>query len=144
MRNYNYKARDNSGRLIKGVLVAENELELANHLNKLGCFLIEAKAFTAATVSKSSSKKDFKLSPVEVLNITTQLAISLDSGVPLLTSLKDLSVGSPDKKTKAILEDIAHRVESGTTLKEHSRVEPPRELIARRSATPIRRHRHSP
>jgi type IV pilus assembly protein PilC len=116
MSNYSYQARDESGKLIKGTMVAENELDLANRLRATNCFLTAVKSVSA--VSKRSEEKGGHLNPVEVLNFTNQLAISLEAGVPLLAVFKDLSINIPQKKVRRVVEDIAHRVESGCTFKE--------------------------
>jgi type IV pilus assembly protein PilC len=116
MQNYSYQARDDSGKLIRGVMPAENEMDLANRLRNMNYFLTGVKS--VAIVSTKSEDKGGHLSQVEVLNFTNQLAISLDAGVPLLAVFKDLSVNIPQKKVRVVVEDIAHRVESGCTFKE--------------------------
>jgi type IV pilus assembly protein PilC len=116
MANYSYQARDDAGKLVRGIMAAENEMDLAARLRNMNYFLTAVKS-----VSASSRRQDSKaghLSQAEVLNFTNQLAISLEAGVPLLAVFKDLSINIPQKKIKRIVEDIAHRVESGNTLKD--------------------------
>jgi type IV pilus assembly protein PilC len=116
MANYSYLARDDAGKLVKGVMSAENELDLANRLRTMGFFLTQVKS--APNVSKKNEAKGGHLNQVEVLNFTNQISISLEAGVPLLTVLKDLGMNTQQKKLKYVVEDIAHRVESGCTFKE--------------------------
>jgi type IV pilus assembly protein PilC len=116
MANYVYKARDEAGKLVKGTMAAEDEQDLSRRLRNMGYFLTSAKTSLIGPRTKTSTKSH--LNQVEVLHFTTQLAISLDAGVPLLTVLKDLGINSQHKKLKAIVEDIARRVESGCTFKE--------------------------
>ena len=116
MQNYSYQARDDAGKLIRGVMPAENEMDLASRLRNMNYFLTAVKS--VAIVSSKAEDKGGHLSQVEVLNFTNQLAISLDAGVPLLAVFKDLSVNIPQKKVRIVVEDIAHRVESGCTFKE--------------------------
>jgi type IV pilus assembly protein PilC len=116
MANYSYLARDDAGKLVKGAMAAESELDLANRLRTMGFFLTQVKS--APNVSKKNEAKGGNLNQVEVLNFTNQISISLEAGVPLLTVLKDLGMNTQQKKLKYVVEDIAHRVESGCTFKE--------------------------
>jgi len=117
MPTYAYKARDINSHLVRGSMAADNELDLAGRLKKLGYFLTFAKV-TLYTVKTEAPKAAIRLSRAETYNLTTQLAISLDAGVNLLTALKDLAKSAPQKKTQLIIDDIARRVESGSSLKE--------------------------
>jgi type IV pilus assembly protein PilC len=116
MANYSYLARDDAGKQVKGVMSAETELDLANRLRTMGYFLTSVKS--AAKISKKDEAKGGHLNQVEVLNFTNQISISLEAGVPLLTVLKDLGINTQQKNLKYVVEDIAHRVESGCTFKE--------------------------
>ena len=116
MANYSYLARDDAGKQVKGVMAAENELDLANRLHNLGYFLTSVKS--APDVSQKNEAKGGHLSQVEVLNFSNQLAISLEAGVPLLTVLKDMGLSLRQKKVKLVVEDISRRVESGCTFRE--------------------------
>ena len=116
MANYSYLARDDAGKQVKGVMSAESELDLANRLRNMGYFLTSVKS--APNVSRKDESKGGHLTQVDVLNFTNQISISLEAGVPLLTVLKDLGMNTPQKKLKLVVEDIAHRVESGCTFKE--------------------------
>jgi type IV pilus assembly protein PilC len=116
MANYSYLARDDAGKQVKGVMSAESELDLANRLRTMGYFLTSVKS--APNASRQESSRSGHLGQVDVLNFTNQISISLEAGVPLLTVLKDLGMNTRQKKLKYVVEDIAHRVESGCTFKE--------------------------
>jgi type IV pilus assembly protein PilC len=118
MLNFVYKARDDSGKLVKGVLAAVDEADLFNRLKTMGYFLTSSKASFTAPKAQSAAKEQGHFSQIELLNFTTQVAISLDAGIPLLTVLKDLGSNSSKKTVKFIVEDLARKVESGCTFKE--------------------------
>lgn len=117
MANFAYKARDDAGKLVRGTMAAESEADLANRLRTMGYFLTGASLSMTAAKAKDAAK-GAGLNQVDVLNFTTQVAISLEAGVPLLTVLKDLGISSRQKNVKSVVEDIARRVESGCTFKE--------------------------
>ncbi len=117
MPNYSYKARDHSGRLIKGIITADNENDLRERMGKSGYFLtyfevtLSAAKVQTAAISKPITQRD-------VLEFTIQLAISLDVGISLLAILKDMARTTPSKSLKKIVEDITRRVESGSSMKD--------------------------
>lgn len=118
MPTYLYNARDDSGKSLKGFLDADNEIGLATHLHKLGYFLVSCKVSSSTRRSDVSASGFGRLSQKELLEFTTQMAISLDAGVPLLTSLQDLAKTASSKNIRDIIADIAKRVESGSSLKD--------------------------
>jgi len=117
MANFAYQARDDAGKLVKGIMAAEDETDLFSRLRKMGYFLTSARLSLSSPKTVSAAKGG-KLNQKEALNFTTQIAISLEAGVPLLTVLKDLGINSQQRKIKAVVEDIGRRVESGCTFKE--------------------------
>ncbi len=117
MANFSYLARDDAGKQVKGVMAAEDEMDLSTRLRNMGYFLTSIKPSTFS-FKKEATTGHKHLNQVEVLNFTHQIGISLEAGVPLLTVLKDLGMNASQKKIKTIVEDIAYRVESGCTFKE--------------------------
>ncbi|MDD5729544.1 MAG: type II secretion system F family protein [Candidatus Omnitrophica bacterium] len=117
MQTYSYKARDDAGRLVKGVLEAEDEQDLSARIGKLGYYLTFAKP-TLSQAKAPDKRKSGHFGSLELLNFTTQLAISLDSGIPLLSALKDLAENAPTAKVKTIVDNIARNVEAGRSLKD--------------------------
>ncbi len=117
MQAYAYKARDEKGKLVKGVTTAESEFDLSGRLTKQGLVLTFAKV-TTLRAKAAPLQRVSRLSIIELYQFTSQLAISLDSGVNLLSSLEDLSTGLPNLKVKKIIETISRNVETGRSLKD--------------------------
>ncbi|MBI4846903.1 MAG: type II secretion system F family protein [Candidatus Omnitrophica bacterium] len=117
MQNYSYTARDGKGKIVKGFMLAEDEIALANKISYLGYFL------TSYKVSKESSEKQtysrsVKLKPKEIVQLTYQLSTLLDAGLPLLDGLKNLTQDASNERIKKIVDDIRYKIESGGSLKE--------------------------
>ncbi len=116
MPNYNYTARDESGKLIRASIMADSETELATKIGNLGLFLINSKV---ATGENSVGPGRFSnLKAKEVLDFTIHLSTMLNAGVSLVDSLRDLAKDATTGDIRKVIEDIRHRVESGTSLKE--------------------------
>jgi type IV pilus assembly protein PilC len=117
MQRFAYKARDNSGKLVQGFFEAENELDLTQHLKRSALFLTSSRV-VSSKVKMRVTRGAGKLSTKELLTFTIQLAISLDAGVPLMASLKDLAKNSRQPASRQVIDDICRRVESGVSMKE--------------------------
>lgn len=122
MQNYSYTAGDDYGKVVHGIMIADDEIDLANKISSLGYFLVRAKVITG---SAEVTSKLPRMKPKEILNFTIHLATLLDAGVPLVTALRDLARDAEKENIQKVIDDIRYRVESGSSLKEtlsfHSR-----------------------
>ena len=115
MQTYSYTASDSVGKILHGVIPAENDLDLANKVSGLGHYLIRAK------VVANPVKVNYRLrriKPKGVLTFTIHLHALLDSGAHLSSALGDLARDSETEDTRKLIEDIRLRVEGGTSLRE--------------------------
>jgi type IV pilus assembly protein PilC len=117
LQRFAYKARDNSGKLVQGFFEAENELDLTQHLKRSALFLTSSRV-VSSKVKMRVTRGAGKLNTKELLTFTIQLAISLDAGIPLMASLKDLAKNTRQPASRQVIEDICRRVESGVSMKE--------------------------
>ena len=121
MQNYQYTARDDFGKVVRGRMIAEDETDLANKISKLGYFMVRSKVIAATAKAARPSR----LKPRDVLNFTIHLATMLDAGVPLVAALRDLARDAEREEIQRIIDDLRFRVESGSSFKEalvfHSR-----------------------
>ena len=69
MQRYLYTARDITGKITRGVIVAEDETDLARKISRLGYFLTGYKIYETPKLEKKLPKMNAK----EVLNFTVQL-----------------------------------------------------------------------
>ena len=115
MLKYNYIARDESGKVVKGEMLAESELELGSKIAKLGYYLTKYKVSKGPVRTKGISKR-FHLKDADILRFTFQLATLIDAGLPLLEGLKDMAREAGDERAQTIIDDIRYRVEAGETL----------------------------
>ena len=115
-QGYLYTARDSRGRVIRGKMVAQDEVELAERISRLGYFLTGYKLYD--TEAAELDKKLPRMSSREVLNFTIQLATLIDAGLPLLEALSSLEKEAEGKKIQEIIGSIRYRVETGSSFKE--------------------------
>ena len=115
MFNYSYTARDDYGKSARGMMMAEDEIDLANKISKLGHFLIHAKIVTGSVITDSGFPR---LKPKEVLNFTIHISTLIGAGVTLMQGLKDMEQDAEKESIKKIIADIRYRIETGYSLKD--------------------------
>ncbi|MBU1044479.1 MAG: type II secretion system F family protein [Candidatus Omnitrophica bacterium] len=123
MQKYIYTARDERGKGVKGMIMAENELELSQKISNLGYFLTSFK-ISQESINKVSETAVDMLQPKEVLQLTYQISTLLDAGLPLLNGLRNLAQDAANERIQRTIDDIRYRVESGISLKEALSVHP--------------------
>ena len=130
MANFKYKARDGSGELITGVLDAASVEEAGRILRNEGKYIVKIeKAKTIVTSEQNKSGTNGKVKRAEVITFAHQLAVMVDTGVPISEALECVAQQSENPTFQAILKDISDQVQAGidlsTALRSHSKIFPP-------------------
>lgn len=118
MATFTYQARDESGRLVKGVLEADSQTALAERLRKMGYLVtrIEQKGlgFGAAILFPRVRR-----TPQEPLLLAAiQLSNLVEAGVPLVSALKALVSQTSHPALKEAFESASREVEGGSPFSE--------------------------
>ncbi len=126
MARYKYEARTFSGNNLKGVIDARDEAEARVKLRAKQ--LVPLKLMVVQEQGANNKKVSF-FSPAikskELQIFTRQFATLINSGIPILDSLKILSDGAADKTIKEAVIQIRASIETGRRLSE-SMVQHPR------------------
>jgi len=110
--DFAYIARDSAGQKVSGTLTAATEREVLGILSGRTLFPVQVTASKGATAPGAKLRVRGQV----MATVYSQLASLLRGGVPLLKSLAVLRDQSSNKNLKAILEEVYHRVEDGSTL----------------------------
>jgi len=122
MPDFQYSAREMSGREVTGVLTAANEQEAVNSLTGRSLFPTRiALAETEVQQQRASTKK---VANRHLAVVYSQLADLLHSGVPLLRSLEILEQQSSRPTVTAVLQDVRAQVSDGNRLADAMRRHP--------------------
>jgi type IV pilus assembly protein PilC len=110
-----YKARDKSGNLVSGTLMADNEALVLSRLREMGYTPLEAKK------EKSGMKREFSFRPghvklKELAVFSRQFATMVNSGLPILRALAILSDQTENPELARVLGVIRTDVEQGASL----------------------------
>ncbi len=110
---FEYKAKDETGRTVTGVLEASDEDVLADLLDERDLFLIQA---GPAKKKEERGRLFERIKSRDLLNFTSDMATMLSVGISLTQSLRDLADGSEKVKMKLVIEDLLASVEAGSSL----------------------------
>jgi general secretion pathway protein F/type IV pilus assembly protein PilC len=122
MPDFQYIARELSGRQVTGVLSATGEADALAHLAGRGLFPLRVGLADEAKAQARQSGR--RVSPRHLSAFYSQLADLLKSGVPLLRSLELLHRQTSVPALKAVLDDVRAQVADGSRLAEAMRRHP--------------------
>lgn len=110
MAQYQYKARSEDGRCVRGKLQAQDEAELQQKLKERGLLLLRA--------SIQQTEQSGKVLPAKILaDFCRELAALTGSGIPLVRALTILSERESIKpRERQVCEDLTRAVKRGIAL----------------------------
>lgn len=112
---YVYKAVDSKGKMIKGEMEAQSEIELTTELAKTGYLPISV-SFKTVKAVRSILKGGKKVNLQELVVFTRQFATIIKAAVPIIEGLRVLSDQAEDPALKQALNQVVHDVEGGASL----------------------------
>src|SRR4051812_10482489 len=121
MPAYVFTARDNSGNAASGTILAESEVHAQEVLRADGKYptsirlASEAKADEAGAPASDGSA-DIKVSRSDVIQISHQLAIMIETGVTLSDALDCIAIQCDRPALKRLVEDLSRQVQEGRDL----------------------------
>ena len=116
MAIYNYKARDNNGRPIKGVMEAASKNELVEKLKKMG-YMVTGISESSGGLKMGSIFESFeRIKSDDMLMFYIQLSNMINAGIPILMSLSTLGRQVKNKSLRETIESLARQIEGGATL----------------------------
>lgn len=121
MKRFNFKARDQTGKLITGEVEASTPQAAAKLIRSKGFVVISVKSSFANPLLMIKSFKD-KVKPSEVSTFTRQLSTMVGAGLPIteaLLILRTQSKGSIEKVVSQILADIEGGESLSSALQKH-------------------------
>lgn len=122
MPEFQYIAREVSGREVTGLLTAGSEQEVVNSL--AGKSLFPTRIALAETEVRQQQSVGKRVAAKHLAIIYSQLADLLSSGVPLLRSLEILEQQASRPAVTAVLQDVRQQVADGTRLADAMRKHP--------------------
>jgi len=125
---YNYRARDNTGKLVRGVIEALSQEEVAEKLQRMGYVPVTITEVFAGLKLTQLEWNFRRIKTEDMVMFNVQLANMLNSGLSIISSLETLQKQCENKKLNDIIGRVSRSVESGESfsqaLAKHPRVFP--------------------
>ena len=115
MEKYKYRAINDAGRPIRGVLTAANETDLFNQLQSMSLELVQCSPVKSKTGKFSLGKK---VNIRELIQFFMHLKQMQGAGIPLLDALADLRDTADKDKFRDVLSELYRDVSEGSSLSE--------------------------
>jgi len=127
-KTFAYKAKDRSGQVLTGSILAENENAVAIHIREKGYFITQIKE-ESSTSSVTGFMDNFKSISLKEISIVCRLfSTMIDAGLPLISCLDVLIEQTDNPRMKKALQDVYKKVKEGDTLSrslgDHPRIFP--------------------
>jgi type IV pilus assembly protein PilC len=124
MPQYRYKARTGQGELVTGLLQAASTFDAGGILRGEGKFPIMLDEVAASSPAKAGKTSDAssrggrggRIKHDHVISFAHQLAVMVDTGVPLSEALDCAAQQCDNDRFRAVLEDVAEKVQGGEPL----------------------------
>ena len=115
MPTFTYYARDESGRLVKGVLEAESQVALADRLRRMGYLVTRMEEAARGLVVPRIFRWEQGVPEEQLLLSCVELANMVEAGVPLIASLQTVGSQVEHPVLREALGSVAKEVEGGAT-----------------------------
>ena len=124
MPDFLYKARDSEGNIVQGTMIAENQAEVIDILQRRSLLITSVQEIIVKKKIKAPALKFARLSfstkvkTDDLCIFARQLGTLLNAGVPLLRSLSVLGKQVSSLPLRNAIEKIKEDIQSGSTLKD--------------------------
>jgi type IV pilus assembly protein PilC len=118
MPTYQYKARGEEGRLITGRMSASGETELQSRLERNGFYLVSCSVERLNILEEDIINRFLPITQRSLYTVTLQLANTVETGMPLLVSLRAIADNCKNKKLERVLKAVIRDLESGSSFSE--------------------------
>lgn len=117
MGAYQYTARDQTGRVVSGIVEAESDVQVAEKLHQMGLFITAIERARAGPGEARSFMELFRgISLRDLALMSRQFSTMVNSGLNLVRSLSILEQQTTNHRLREILGKVRADVEQGRTL----------------------------
>jgi type IV pilus assembly protein PilC len=115
---YVYKARDATGKLVKGTMDAGTKEQLIDKLRKMGYMTTEVTEALPGIKIESAFERLKRISTEDMIMLYVQLSNMINAGLSILTSLDTLNKQIENRRLKETIGSISRNVEAGDSFSE--------------------------
>lgn len=116
MTTFAYTAREANGASVTGTIAADDAAHASQLIRAEGRYPIAIHTADSATARAANGPRGIRIPRSQVIEITSQLSVMIETGVTLSEGLDCIAQQTIDPKAKALLEDIGAQVQQGSDL----------------------------
>ena len=128
MLAFNYRARDNTGKLVRGILEALSQEDVAEKLRRMGYAPVKITEVFAGLKLEQLEWNFRRIKTQDIVMFNIQLANMLNAGLSVISSLDTLQKQCENKRLSEVIGRVSRSVEAGESfsqaLAKHPRVFP--------------------
>jgi type IV pilus assembly protein PilC len=113
---YQYIACSEAGEIVKGKLTAPSEDAISDMLGFAGYRLINLRPYMPFLSLGKLTTQMFPVKPMDVVLLFRQMALLIESGIPIVTALELLRAQISNRTLKKVVEDVIADIRSGHQL----------------------------
>ncbi len=115
-KNFQYKARDRSGRILSGVVLAEDQTAAATYVREQGYFITSLQEEKSKTSTGQLLKSLRRVKTKDLAVMCRQFSTMINAGMPILSCVNILVEQCENSLLKEALQDCYKQVREGDTL----------------------------
>lgn len=128
MLAFNYRARDNTGKLVRGALEAISQEDVAEKLQRMGYTPVTITKVFAGLKLEQLEWNFRRIKTQDIVMFNVQLANMLNAGLSIISSLETLQKQCENKRLSEVIGRVSRSVEAGESfsqaLAKHPRIFP--------------------
>jgi type IV pilus assembly protein PilC len=113
---YQYIACSEAGEIVKGKLTAPSEDAITDMLGFAGYRLINLRPYVPFLSLDKLTQQLFPVKPMDIILLFRQMALLIESGIPIVTALELLREQISNRTLKKVVEDVIADIRSGHQL----------------------------
>jgi type IV pilus assembly protein PilC len=113
MQTFNYKARDEEGKLVEGKIESNDEASAISLLQDQKLFITSLAKTTNIKTFSGLSGFFNKVPLKEKIMFTTQMAVMIKSGLPILEAVKTIENQTQNKNMTKVLQEVIKDISAG-------------------------------
>lgn len=114
MTSFVYQVRESNGTISSGVLSANDMIEASRQLRQDGNVIVSLQEERRALSGTENAPRKKRIRSDDVIYFATQLAVMVDTGVPLSEALDAISSQCEHPSMKSVIEDLSLQVKGGS------------------------------
>jgi len=111
---FTYKAINNNGELIKGIVEDSNEINAVGSISASGLYLVKIKKSGGLEDLYLKRLRSWGIKRSAVIEFASNLAVMLRAGLPLVTSISDIAMTTDNKRFSTRLLEVKQTIELGS------------------------------